>query len=70
MYLFTRLVFLVKIQISNKSIIYSFELQIIDTRKIPCRFFHLKYYCIEGNQCRFSHEPISAEEHRALFDQV
>ncbi len=39
-----------------------------DLSKVPCKFFHAIGECsARRTTCRFSHEPISAEERRALF---
>lgn len=33
-----------------------------DTKKVGCMFFHVTHNCTRGASCKFSHDPISAEE--------
>lgn len=33
-----------------------------DTKKVGCMFFHVTHNCARGASCKFSHDPISAEE--------
>ena len=36
------------------------------TGEFPCKFFHVKQYCRNGDNCKFSHAPLTAETEALL----
>ena len=44
-----------------------------DTKKVGCMFFHITHNCMRGDDCRFSHAPLSESELanlRRIYEEV
>ena len=44
-----------------------------DTKKVGCMFFHITHNCSRGEDCRFSHDPLSESELanlRRIYEEV